>query len=58
MSITEALAKAREARPEPKLVAIAIGESLFNVEVRRLDGMEWAGIMAQCPPQVLSLIHI
>lgn len=50
MSITDALAKSRASRPKPSLVAIAVGNELFNVEVRRLDGMEWAGVMAECPP--------
>lgn len=50
MSFKEVLAKARAARPQPVMVPVAVGEDLFNVEVRRLDGMEWAGITAECPP--------
>jgi len=46
----DALAKAREARPEPVLVDVAVGDELFRVEVRRLDGMEWAAVMASAPP--------
>lgn len=51
MTFKDALAKARAARPEPKLQAVALGDELFNVEIRRLDGMEWAGIMSECPPR-------
>ena len=50
MDFKDALAKARESRPEPVLQSVAVGEVLFQVEVRRLDGMEWAGVMAECPP--------
>lgn len=44
------MARAQEGRPEPVLVDIAIGESLYKVEARRLDGMEWAAVMAEAPP--------
>lgn len=50
MSFRDALAKARESRPEPVLVPVAVGDELFNVELRRLDGMDWAAVMAECPP--------
>lgn len=50
MDFKDALAKARESRPEPVLVAVAVADDLFNVEVRRLDGMDWVGVMAECPP--------
>lgn len=50
MSFKDALAKARAARPEPVLQPVAVGDALFQVEVRRLDGMEWAAITAECPP--------
>lgn len=50
MSFKDALAKARDSRPEPKRVAVAVGDDLFNVEVMRLDGMDWAAVMAECPP--------
>ena len=49
MSFKDALAKARAARPEPTLVGVAVGDELYNVEVVRLDGMDWAGIVAECP---------
>lgn len=50
MSFKDALAKARDSRPEPVLLQVAVGDVLFQVEMRRLDGMEWAGVMAECPP--------
>lgn len=50
MSFQDALDKARAARPEPKLQAVAVGDELFNVEIMRLDGMDWAAITAECPP--------
>lgn len=50
MGIKEDLEAAKANRPEPVLVDIAIGETLYKVEVKRLDGMEWAGIMADAPP--------
>ena len=50
MSFKDALAKARASRPEPVLQSVAVGDELFQVEVRRLDGMEWAAITAECPP--------
>lgn len=50
MSFREELAKAREGRPEPVLVGVAVGESLYQVEVSRLDGMDWASIMADAIP--------
>lgn len=50
MSFKEALEKAHAERPEPALVEIEIGGELFMVEISRLDGMDWAAIMAECPP--------
>ncbi len=50
MSLKDALAKARESRPEPVLQAVVVGDDLFQVELRRLDGMDWAGVTAECPP--------
>lgn len=49
MSFKDALAKARAARPEPTLVGVAVGDELYNVEVVRLDGMDWAAIAAMSP---------
>lgn len=51
MKFQDALAKARADRPEPVAVEVALGDALFQVEVKRLDGMEWAAIMAECPPR-------
>lgn len=50
MSFRDALERVRESRPEPTLVEVAVGDELFSVEVRRLDGMDWAAVMAECPP--------
>lgn len=50
MSFKEALAKARAERPEPILQAVAVGDELYQVEMMRLDGMDWAAVMAECPP--------
>lgn len=50
MGLKEDLEIAKAHRPEPVLVDIAVGEALYKVEVRRLDGMEWAGVMAEAPP--------
>lgn len=49
MSFKDALAKARAERPAPTLVPVAVGDELYNVEVVRLDGMDWAGVVAECP---------
>lgn len=50
MSFKEALAKARAERPAPILQAVAVGDELYQVEMMRLDGMDWAAVMAECPP--------
>ena len=50
MSFKGAVARAKADRPEPVLVSVALGETLFNVEVKRLDGADWAAVMAECPP--------
>lgn len=50
MGLKEDLAWAKQNRPKPVLVSVAIGESLYQVEVRRLDGMQWAGVIASAPP--------
>lgn len=50
MSFKDALERARAGRPEPKLVQVAVGDELYQVEVKRLDGMDWAAVMADCPP--------
>ena len=50
MSFKDALKKAQAERPEPVMVDVEIGGELFAVEITRLDGMDWAAIMAECPP--------
>lgn len=50
MSFKESAQKARDSRPEPVKVSVAVGDDLFEVEVMRLDGMDWAAVMAECPP--------
>lgn len=50
MSFKDDLAKARASRPEPVLQAVAVGDELYQVEMMRLDGMDWAAVMAECPP--------
>lgn len=50
MSFKDDLAAAKAARSETVMVDVAIGESLYQIEVRRLDGMQWADIMADAPP--------
>lgn len=50
MSFKDALAKARESRPKPVLQPVAVGDELYQVEMMRLDGMDWAAVMAECPP--------
>ncbi len=50
MSFKGALERARAGRPEPKLVQVAVDDELYQVEVMRLDGMDWAAVMAECPP--------
>ena len=49
MSFKDALAQARASRPEPTLIPIAVGDDLYHEEIVRLDGMDWAGIVAECP---------
>lgn len=50
MSFKDDLAAAKAARPEPVVVSVAVGDSLYGVEARRLDGMQWAEVMASAPP--------
>jgi len=50
MGIKEDLELAKAERPDPVYVDVAIGSNLYKVEITRLDGMQWAGIMAECPP--------
>lgn len=50
MSFKDDLAVAKKSRPEPVVVSVAIGESLYGVEVKRLDGMQWAAVMSSAPP--------
>lgn len=50
MGLKEDLEAAEANRPKPVLVDIAIGDALYRVDARRLDGMEWAGVMAEAPP--------
>lgn len=50
MSLKDALAKARESRPEPILIPVAVGDGLYQIDVMRLDGMDWAAVMAAAPP--------
>lgn len=50
MSFKDDLAKARAERPAPVLQAVAVGDELYQVEIMRLDGMDWAAVMAECPP--------
>jgi hypothetical protein len=49
MSFKEDLAKAK-AKREPVVVDILLGDALYGVEVRRLDGMQWAEVIASAPP--------
>lgn len=50
MSFKDALERARAGRPKSTLVPVAVDDELFQIEVRRLDGMDWAAIAAECPP--------
>lgn len=50
MSFKDDLAKARESRPEPVLMDVAVGDELYRIEVKRLDGMQWAEVMSSAPP--------
>ena len=50
MSFKDALERAKSSRPAPILVPVAVGDDLFQVEVSRLDGMDWSVVMAECPP--------
>jgi len=50
VGLKEDLNRAKQNRPEPVLVDIVIGDTLYRVDARRLDGMEWAGVMAESPP--------
>lgn len=50
MGLKEDLEAAKAKRPQPVYVDIAVGETLYKVEVRRLDGMQWAGVLASAPP--------
>ncbi len=50
MSFKDDLAAAKAAAVEPVLVDVAVGEALYRVEVVKLPGMQWAGVMAAAPP--------
>lgn len=50
MGFQDDLAAAKAARDETVMVDVVVGEALYQVEVRRLDGMQWADIMADAPP--------
>ena len=50
MGLKEDLERAKQTRPEPVLVDIVISDALYQVETRRLDGMQWAAVMASAPP--------
>jgi hypothetical protein len=49
MSFKDDLAAAKKLRPEPILVPVAVGESMYQVEVSRLPGTTWDAIMSRCP---------
>lgn len=34
----------------PALIEVVIGDSLYSIEVSRLDGMDWSAIMADATP--------
>lgn len=55
MGLAEDLERAQGDRPDPVLVDVAIGGALYQIEVRRLDGMEWALVMAESPPTAETL---
>lgn len=50
MGLNEDLAAAKASRPEPVLVDVVVNDALYRVETRRLDGMQWAAVMAAAPP--------
>lgn len=50
MSFKDDVAAAKSARPEPVVVSVAVGDTLYGVETKRLDGMQWAAVMAAAPP--------
>lgn len=52
MSFWDDLAAAKKQRPEPILVPVAVGESMYQVEVSRLPGMTWDAIMSRCPARL------
>lgn len=56
MTYREKLAKMREARPEPVMVPFVLDDELFHVDVRKLDGMDWAAVTADALP-VTALDH-
>lgn len=51
MSFKDALARAKRDRPEPVLQSVAIGDELFQIPITRLDGMDWAAVAAEAPPE-------
>lgn len=51
MGLKEDIEAARLNRPEPVRQQVAVGEALYEVEISRLEGLEWAGIIAECPPK-------
>lgn len=50
MGFKDDVAAAKAARSAPVVVSVAVGDSLYGVEAKRLDGMQWAGVMASAPP--------
>lgn len=53
MGWKDSLAKAKNARTEtdPIRQDIVLDEDLYQVEIRRLDGLDWAAITAEAPPE-------
>lgn len=58
MGLKEDLEAAKNARTQPKVVDIVVNDTLYGVEVKRLDGMEWAAVMAECPPVDASSVRL
>lgn len=51
VGIKEDLARAKAGRQKPVVQDIVIGDALYQVEARRLDGMQWAHVIAAAPPR-------
>lgn len=55
MSFKDLMDRARAEKPDPVRIEVSAAGELFQIEVSRLPGMDWSGIMVECPPRKKEL---